>query len=197
MAFWDDEKKESLRKHWENGLSAAAIAAEMGCFKHCEDGGRSAVIGQVGRLRKKAEKEQKPGDVQFWSRGARKGASSKSRTVKSDSVRASSLKNRVKNAKLKAAETVVVPYTPPTEAEIRTAAAHEIHVSASFAPAARLRNLTEAMRRKSWHPSCNANNELTGWKCDAERAGGSAYCSSHPNWQPREVFGQRSNLVIV
>ena len=47
-------------------MSSAQIAAELRCFGHCADGGRSAVIGKISRLKlpqpadKKAE--QVPAD---------------------------------------------------------------------------------------------------------------------------------------
>jgi hypothetical protein len=40
----------SLKALWADGLTASQVAAELGGFEHCMDGGRSAVIGKVHRL---------------------------------------------------------------------------------------------------------------------------------------------------
>lgn len=44
------ERIELLKQLWDRGVSASGIAARLGCFGHCKDGGRSAVCGLVYRL---------------------------------------------------------------------------------------------------------------------------------------------------
>jgi GcrA cell cycle regulator len=51
--IWTDDRIEQLTKLWAKGLSCRKIADEMGCFSHCFDGGRSAVIGKIHRLKLK------------------------------------------------------------------------------------------------------------------------------------------------
>ncbi len=48
---WTDDRVDLLRKLWAEGLSASHIAHRMGCFRHCADGGRSAVLGKAHRLK--------------------------------------------------------------------------------------------------------------------------------------------------
>lgn len=48
---WTDERVELLKKLWAEGLSASVCARRLGGFDHCIDGGRSAVIGKVHRLK--------------------------------------------------------------------------------------------------------------------------------------------------
>lgn len=69
MAAWDSKRVELLKKLWGDGLSTAKIAAALGGFEHCADGGRSAVIGQVSRLRAEAAKSKNEAGVKFWTRG--------------------------------------------------------------------------------------------------------------------------------
>jgi hypothetical protein len=47
---WTDERVIRLKALWADGLTASQVAAELGGFEHCMDGGRSAVIGKVHRL---------------------------------------------------------------------------------------------------------------------------------------------------
>lgn len=53
MAYggWTEAREELLKKLWAEGLSASACAWRLGGFDHCADGGRSAVIGKVHRLK--------------------------------------------------------------------------------------------------------------------------------------------------
>jgi GcrA cell cycle regulator len=48
--IWTAERTEQLKILHAEGLSAAAIAAEMHCFGYCLDHGRNAVIGKMHRL---------------------------------------------------------------------------------------------------------------------------------------------------
>ena len=50
MSVWTLERVDRLKQLWADGLSASDIARSMGCFSHCDDGGRHAVIGKVHRL---------------------------------------------------------------------------------------------------------------------------------------------------
>lgn len=50
-SIWSDERTTALKRLWGAGKSASEIAREMDCFEHCQDGGRSAVIGKVYRLK--------------------------------------------------------------------------------------------------------------------------------------------------
>jgi GcrA cell cycle regulator len=50
-AIWTNERIEQLTKLWADGLSATAVAVEMGCFSHCHDHGRCAVTGKIYRLK--------------------------------------------------------------------------------------------------------------------------------------------------
>lgn len=50
MTVWDATRTERLKTLWALGWSAARIAADLGCFQNCNDGGRSAVIGKIHRL---------------------------------------------------------------------------------------------------------------------------------------------------
>lgn len=47
--IWTPERVALLRKRWGK-ISASKIAAELGCFKHCRDGGKNAVIGKADRI---------------------------------------------------------------------------------------------------------------------------------------------------
>lgn len=47
---WTDERVERLKALWAEGLTAREVAAQMGGFDHCDDGGRSTVLGKVHRL---------------------------------------------------------------------------------------------------------------------------------------------------
>lgn len=47
---WPEEKVERLKQLWADGWSASQIAAELGGFQRCADGGRSAVLGKSFRL---------------------------------------------------------------------------------------------------------------------------------------------------
>lgn len=50
-SIWTDTRIAELTRMWEfEAMSAAQIARALGCFAHCVDGGRSAVIGKVHRL---------------------------------------------------------------------------------------------------------------------------------------------------
>ena len=48
---WTDERVERLKQLWAEGFSAAAIAYDLGCFEGRREGGRSAVIGKIHRLK--------------------------------------------------------------------------------------------------------------------------------------------------
>jgi GcrA cell cycle regulator len=48
---WTDARVLLLKELWAAGKSCAAIAAELGGFGHCQDRGRSAVIGKIHRLK--------------------------------------------------------------------------------------------------------------------------------------------------
>jgi GcrA cell cycle regulator len=49
--IWTDEHVEQVKKLWADGLSAGKIADKMGCFRLYGDGGRSAVMGKIFRLK--------------------------------------------------------------------------------------------------------------------------------------------------
>jgi GcrA cell cycle regulator len=51
IGFWTIAREEQLEKLAGAGLSCREIAVEMNCFSHCHDGGRSAVIGKVHRMK--------------------------------------------------------------------------------------------------------------------------------------------------
>lgn len=48
---WTEERVAKLKELWETGQSCSQIAASLGCFDHCFDRGRSAVIGKIHRLK--------------------------------------------------------------------------------------------------------------------------------------------------
>lgn len=48
---WTVERVDQLKSLWAAGHSCAQIASDLGCFAHCFDRGRSAVIGKVHRLK--------------------------------------------------------------------------------------------------------------------------------------------------
>src|SRR6185437_7587007 len=48
---WTQERTAKLTELWASGASASQVAAELGCFGDCRDGGRSAVCGKVNRLK--------------------------------------------------------------------------------------------------------------------------------------------------
>src|ERR1700736_1912973 len=48
---WTEQRVERLKTLWAAGMSAAQIAADLKCFDHCDDLGRSAVIGKIHRLK--------------------------------------------------------------------------------------------------------------------------------------------------
>lgn len=48
---WTEQRVSRLKELWASGQSASIIAAELGCFGHCSDGGRSAVCGKIVRLK--------------------------------------------------------------------------------------------------------------------------------------------------
>ena len=51
LPCWSDERVLRLIELWRAGHSARSIANQLKGFAHCNDGGRSAVIGKVHRLR--------------------------------------------------------------------------------------------------------------------------------------------------
>jgi GcrA cell cycle regulator len=48
---WTEARVSRLTALWAAGMSCSQIAASLGCFAHCDDGGRSAVIGKIHRLK--------------------------------------------------------------------------------------------------------------------------------------------------
>lgn len=48
---WSPEREDALRKLWADGLSVRRCAKRLGGFEHCADGGCSAVIGKVFRMK--------------------------------------------------------------------------------------------------------------------------------------------------
>lgn len=48
---WTVARVSRLTALWAAGMSATQIAADLGCFSHCDDGGRSAVCGKIMRLK--------------------------------------------------------------------------------------------------------------------------------------------------
>lgn len=48
---WTGDRIERLKILWASGMSCSQVAAALGCFGHCMDGGRSAVIGKISRLK--------------------------------------------------------------------------------------------------------------------------------------------------
>ncbi len=51
MLIWTRERESRLAELWAKGYSCSKIAADLQCFSHCGDGGRSAVIGKIHRLK--------------------------------------------------------------------------------------------------------------------------------------------------
>lgn len=49
-SVWSEPRIELLKRCWAEGMSASQTARRLGGFTHCEDGGRSAVIGKIHRL---------------------------------------------------------------------------------------------------------------------------------------------------
>lgn len=49
-SVWSKPRVELLKRCWAEGMSASQTACRLGGFQHCQDGGRSAVIGKVHRL---------------------------------------------------------------------------------------------------------------------------------------------------
>src|SRR3989344_605315 len=70
----DELQSKTFRQLWANGYSCAKIAEKMGCFKHCDDGGRNAVAGIVRRMRENAEALNDLDELRFWSRGKPRSA---------------------------------------------------------------------------------------------------------------------------
>ena len=48
---WTDERVKIAQQMWADGHSASQIASRLGGFTHCTDGGRSAVIGKLFRVK--------------------------------------------------------------------------------------------------------------------------------------------------
>jgi GcrA cell cycle regulator len=48
---WTETRVARLTELWANGFSCSHIAADLGCFAHCRDGGRSAVVGKIHRIK--------------------------------------------------------------------------------------------------------------------------------------------------
>jgi GcrA cell cycle regulator len=48
---WTQARVSRLTALWAAGMSSSQIAADLGCFDHCQDRGRSAVIGKIHRLK--------------------------------------------------------------------------------------------------------------------------------------------------
>ncbi len=64
---WTLDRIYLLAQCFACGDSMDEIARMLGCFTHCEDNGRNAVIGKVKRLRESAKSEA---EQNFWSRGS-------------------------------------------------------------------------------------------------------------------------------
>lgn len=47
---WTADRTEELKHLWKEGVGVREIAARLGGFGHCKDGGRNAIIGKVHRL---------------------------------------------------------------------------------------------------------------------------------------------------
>lgn len=80
MEKWTQERDDLLRRLWlekkDTGApkyDAITIAKEMGGFAHCNDGGKSAILGRVGRHRRKAALAKDEAEVKIWSRGKGSG----------------------------------------------------------------------------------------------------------------------------
>lgn len=74
---WTEERVELLTKLWKDGWSASKIAAKLGGFEHTGDGGRSAVLGKVSRLKlpdhkKEASQPLRPGAMRRRGRAPRR-----------------------------------------------------------------------------------------------------------------------------
>jgi GcrA cell cycle regulator len=68
--IWTEERVSRLKALWASGMSAALIAAQLGCFRDYGDGGRSAVIGKINRLQLPPPKGKKMRRRQYPSREA-------------------------------------------------------------------------------------------------------------------------------
>lgn len=49
-SLWTPARVDRLKFLWNDGKTATSIGADLGCFGHTKDGGRSAVLGKVHRL---------------------------------------------------------------------------------------------------------------------------------------------------
>lgn len=66
--LWPPEREQMLRELWAKGLRASEIAKRMGCFSHCQDGGRLAVVGKAHRL---GLAGRRSGEAAGWAKGAK------------------------------------------------------------------------------------------------------------------------------
>lgn len=57
---WTIEREARLTELWASGLSCSQIAAQLGGFDHCDDGGRCAVLGKIHRMRLPPPGTRKP-----------------------------------------------------------------------------------------------------------------------------------------
>lgn len=66
---WTVERIQKVRDLWViEGLSATQIAKELGHLQHCDDGGRSAVLSQINRLKRRAKLEDNTNEFELLSR---------------------------------------------------------------------------------------------------------------------------------
>ncbi len=63
-SLWTRDRTAALALMWHRCMSASEIAKELDCFLGYKDGGRSAVIGRIDRMRDYAENEQ---ELAFWT----------------------------------------------------------------------------------------------------------------------------------
>jgi len=129
---WSTERQALLRKFWGQGLSGKDVAKEMGGFEHCDDGGRSSVLGQVRKNRIAAEQENNDAAVKFWSRGKKTvGLSTRAharKTSKPPRIGDKSLGQEAVNSFV--ASVVVKQVERPTDAEVRAEWVKQLSASA-------------------------------------------------------------------
>ncbi len=108
-SIWTAARDMELVRNWADGLTAIQIAEQMGCFAEYKDGGRSAVIGRVARMR---EQSLTSAERVFWTRGS---GSAVIGGRKSDVVSKNALQfaNAPKNGE------PVVKHKPPTSDEMQ------------------------------------------------------------------------------
>jgi hypothetical protein len=167
---WTAGRVDLLKELWSvKQWSAHKIALELGGFEHCADGGRSAVIGKVHRLKLPSRECDRSGLSKATSTGRRREARPKTRHIASHIIKVAR----------EAAERVVEEAAPEPDARHSAASARAAARPHAMKPAGS-RSATPGIQTSAFAPTAHAD--------------GSSYCARHHRlaYTPRAPARPRS-----